>query len=227
MAPQNQDGVPRPRRGRTVVGRTPSPRNVEIPDLPEVGDDRHLDMEQALRNIHMMIAAQREESGPHVAADDTATADTFTLWGRIQSALGPVFEVAKWVGGAAVLVFTAGIAYQQFIDGNATIEDVEARMEERVQPIEIRVEPLERRISEVEVGMNEARAGVQTLVDAEKRSRVLEHKRALLEAYRSEYQEALQEYTADKAAGRRSARPRKTEAHIQLEAELRAELKGL
>ncbi len=184
------------------------------PTEPPVRDDGHVDQEALLRTLYKMM---REGSGPHVAApspdEQKKIEESFTTWGKIKSNVEWIGNIAKWVGGVVLLVFTGGVAYQQFVSGNATQADIGDYDTKTVQPLIERVET-------VETDLKTVKAGVNTLVSSEQKRAELEQEKALLDAYRAEYQEALSEYAADKAAGRRSERPRKDPEHIKLEAKL-------
>lgn len=125
-----------------------------------------------------------------------------------------VWNVLKWLGGIAASIFFLGVGYQQFISSNATKTDIDAHIKEEYKPAA-------ERIKAVEAAVGEVKAGVDTLVVAQKDQKEIEKRLRRLDAYRAEYQEAMSDYAASKAAGRRVSRPRKTQAHLDLEAELK------
>lgn len=119
----------------------------------------------------------------------------------------------KWLGAISVFIFGAGVAYQQFFSENATKVDLENHVKNDLGP--------------VRDTLDEVKTSVDSLVESEeKQSDAAEVKAELdkklrrLGAYRAEYQEALSEYTASKASGKRATRPRKTQPHMDLEADL-------
>lgn len=119
----------------------------------------------------------------------------------------------KWGVALVVVIFGSGIAYNQWIADNATKGDLSSHIKNDLMPVKADVSGI--------------KVSVDTLVTAETKRAERELEQAaldkqlrLLEAHRAEYQEAMAEYTATKAAGKRATRPRKTPAHIALEGEL-------
>ena len=224
----------RPRGGRDVVDTRGIPnfahkkpsRPMDLayedryPTEPPTRDDGHVDQEALLRTLYKMM---REGSGPHEAAPSGKKTpldkyeEELTPWGKFKANAQWFANIAKWIGGVVLLVFTGGVAYQQFVSGNATRDDLGTYDSDTVQPLIKRVEVVESDVATV-------KSGVTSLVQAEKDRSEIERQKALLDAYRADYQEALSEYTADKAAGRWSERPRKDPEHIELEAELKKKL---
>lgn len=130
-----------------------------------------------------------------------------------------VLTLMTWVAAAIGAVFAAGIAYQQFVVQNATKDDIEKYDVDVIQPLKNQVE-------EIKVVTDKMSEGVEKLLEERKRQQLIERKRSLLEAYRSEYQEDMADYTASKAAGQSVRRPQKSKEQIDLEVELRALLIG-
>lgn len=126
----------------------------------------------------------------------------------------------KWGVAFIVFVFGAGVAYSQWIADNATKTDLQDHVQQDLIP--------------VKEDVSSVKVSVEALVAAESGRAKSEEKRAareaeqarvdkkmhLLDAHRAEYQEAMSEYTASKAAGKRATRPRKTPEHLALEGEL-------
>lgn len=124
-------------------------------------------------------------------------------------------KVLGWVGGGLVAVVTAvfgaGAAYQKYLGGNATKDDIKTLEIQRIEPLETSVESLE-------TGMAEVQTGVASLVETERKEKEMKRTKRKVARYDKQHQEAMQEYTADKASGRRTGpRPSKSEAHIDLE----------
>lgn len=121
-------------------------------------------------------------------------------------ALRPISSVWKTVVAlvsAAMVLGSVSFAVQSFVANTASKDYVD----EKVSLIETRVESIEE--------------GVEKLVSAQEESAELDKKRRKLEIYSREYEQALQEFTADKASGQPSGpRPRKTSEHIALELEV-------
>lgn len=130
-----------------------------------------------------------------------------------------VLTLMTWVAAAIGAVFAAGIAYQQFVVQNATKEDLDKYDADVIQP-------LKNQVDEIKVVTDKMSDGVEKLLEERKRQQLIERKRSLLEAYRSEYQEDMADYTASKAAGLSVRRPQKSKEQIDLEVELRALLIG-
>ena len=130
-----------------------------------------------------------------------------------------VLTMMTWVAAAIGAVFAAGIAYQQFVVQNATKDDIEKYDIDVIQPMKHQVE-------EIKVVTDKMSDGVEKLLEERKRQQIIERKSALLEAYRSEYQEDMADYTASKAVGQVVRRPQKSKEQIDLEVELRALLIG-
>jgi len=119
----------------------------------------------------------------------------------------------KWGVAFIVTIFGAGVAYSQWVADNATKGDL-------VNHINNDLAPVSEDVSSVKVS-------VDSLVKAEKKraareveSDAMDKRMHLLEAHRAEYQEAMAEYAAMKAAGKRATRPRKTPEHLALEGDL-------
>ena len=133
------------------------------------------------------------------------------------------WKVLAWIFGVlatiATAVFGAGVAYQKYIGGNATKGDIEKLEAERVAPLEKRVETLDD-------GMGKVSRGVESLVKTQDQEKEMKKVKRRLDRHDKQYQEALQEYTADKAARRPAGpRPQKAPEHIDLEEEV-AELES-
>lgn len=119
----------------------------------------------------------------------------------------------KWIGAIVTTVFFAGVGYQQFFTNNATKEDIQEHVRNDLAPVQMTLQEVKTSVDTLVVtGEKQAKAA--------KAEAELERKLRRLEAYRAEYQEALAEYTATRAAGKRATRPRKTQPHLELEADL-------
>lgn len=125
------------------------------------------------------------------------------------------WKILAWViGGFSTVaggVFGAGVAYQKYVGDNATKGDIKKLETERV-------EPLEKHVEDLDSGMQKVSTGVESLVETQEKEKEVKKARRILDRHDKQYQESLQEYTADKAAGRRAGpRPQKTPEHIDLE----------
>jgi hypothetical protein len=137
---------------------------------------------------------------------------TLSPWGKIWKVLGVI-------GGIVVVVFGAGVGYQQAIGDNATKADIKQHTEEDLVPVKVEIKAFKEEMAPVKTGVN-------TLVQAHEQEQKVKKVRRLVERHDHQYGELLQEYTADKAAGRRGGqRPQKTPEHLELEDDLE-ELEG-
>lgn len=191
------------------------PDHTPLPEPPREGD--HLDVEATLTQLHGLThqLLKKQTQPPGVTAELAAMVD------RYEKQLSPWRKVWMFILGlaaAAAFVFGVGVSYQQFMGGNATKGDIEDGIKEHT---ETELEPVREDVTQIKQDMEPVKKGVEALVEAQDDERTLKRLKHRLERHDKEYQEALQEYTADKAAGRRARRPRKTEAHIALEAEVK------
>lgn len=157
-----------------------------------------------------------------IVAQSKATEDSGIDFETMTVAVKPwkkVLTMMTWVAAAIGAVFAAGIAYQQFVVQNATKGDLEKYDTDVIQP-------LKHQVDEIKASTDKMNEGVDKLLAERKRQQLIERKRSLLEAYRSEYQEDMADYTASKAAGQSVRRPQKSKEQIDLEVELRALLIG-
>lgn len=130
---------------------------------------------------------------------------------------GRAWKALKWslgllVGGAAT-IFALGTGYQKAIGDNATKADIEAHSVKDLAPVVAEVKALK-------VEMEPVKAGVKTLVNARESERAYKKAKRKLDKYDKEYQDAMQDYTADRVAGKRTARPTMNEAYVDLEEEV-------
>jgi hypothetical protein len=119
----------------------------------------------------------------------------------------------KWGITLIVVIFGAGVGYSQWVADNATQGDISRHIKNDLIPVRDDVSSVK-----VSVDMLVKAEGKRAELELEQREYT--KKIRLLEAHRAEYQEAMAEYTATKAAGRRAERPRKTAEHVALEARL-------
>ena len=124
------------------------------------------------------------------------------------------WKAIKWsfgilVGGAAA-IFALGSGYQKAIGDNATKSDIEAHSIKDLVPVKEEVEALK-------IEMLPVKSGVRTLVTDRNAERAYTKAKRKLDKYDKQHEEAMQDYTADKAAGKRAERPKKDEPHLDLE----------
>lgn len=126
-----------------------------------------------------------------------------------------VWKAVKWAAGVlvggAVAIFGLGVGYQKAIGNNATKTDIQEHVEQDLTPVITEVK-------EIKTELTPVKEGVKSLVEVKANEREFEKAKRKLDRYDKQHQEALQEYTADKAAGRRAGqRPKKDKPHIDLE----------
>lgn len=145
----------------------------------------------------------------------TSVAKTIDSYERRLSPWRKVWAVIAAIGSFCALVFGAGMTYQQIKGGLATKADISEHKTQYLDPVVKDVETIKQDLKPV-------KDGIDSLVESQERERELKKLKAELERHDKEYNEAMQEYTADKAANvRAGSRPRKTEAHLNLEARVK------
>ena len=160
-------------------------------------------------------------SGPHALPTDTLV----QLIDGYERKLKPwrkLWALIVGLGVAVAFIFGIGVSYQQFRGGNATKDDVKYSIDTHVQrdlmPVKANVQQIKTDVQQIKTDLMPVKAGVQSWIAEQNAEREIRKAKRKLDRYDKEYQEALQEYTADKAAGRQSTRPRKSQSHIDLEA---------
>lgn len=120
----------------------------------------------------------------------------------------------KGVVLAGFLVFGGWQAYEA-INGYVTDDDLAHYDEHNVDPLEVRVGVVEEAVTAV-------KSDVSSIGDLQAADAEYQQIKRKLDRYQRDYDEAMAEYTADRAAGKPAERPRKDSAHRDLEDELRA-----
>lgn len=147
---------------------------------------------------------------------DSNMAKTIDLYERKLTPWRKLWAVVAIIGAVCSLVFGAGVTYQQVKGGLATKDDI-------AEHKKVALDPVIKDVETIKTDLEPVKSGVKALVDTQNREREIKQIKSQLERHDKEFQEAMQEYTADKAAGIRSGpRPRKTEVHLKLEADLKA-----
>lgn len=191
--------------------------------VPMVGDPPHVDVTETLTRLHRMVGdldkkvSVIHELTPEQLAALKANESFSATIDEYEKKLSPwrkLWAFTAAIGGVAIFIFGAGIAYQQFMGGNATKADIETHKHEDLEPVQ-------EDVAQIKEDLEPVKEGVKSLVDVQEKEHKVKKLKRQLERHDKEYQEALQEYTADKAAGQRSSRPRKTAEHIRLEAEVK------
>lgn len=118
------------------------------------------------------------------------------------------------VGGIVAAIFGAGAAYQQFLGGNATKDDIAAHKTNDLEPVKEEVKKNTEAINGVKVGVDRLNRRGEAEAKVKDAQRVVDK-------WRREHDENIAEWVADKAAGRRRKKPEKrpelVEAELALE----------
>lgn len=147
---------------------------------------------------------RRQMEISEVKAEAETYAKTLTLGHKISNA-------AKWIAGIVVVIFTMGATWQSIASSNATINDVDNR-----------VEPIEQKVYKIENDVQAIKIGVDKLITDAEQDKTTKSLRARLAEFDAEYNEALSEYVADKMSGKFAGpRPRKSPEHLELSALLK------
>ncbi len=116
------------------------------------------------------------------------------------------------VGGIGVLAALASYAERSVIE---TVKEAHGGDDPTVEPSVKTVEQLKQDVGSM-------KGGVDCLVGARKRTKEIKNLEVQLEPYRQQHQDLIQEWTANKAARRRTGeKPVKTDGHLALEAQLK------
>lgn len=100
--------------------------NSNYPDpLPTIGDPPHLDIESTLRQLHKVVHEINSQKEQGRAADTGSQTPMEIQLLRRQK----VLQAAGWFVGAALALFSAGVAYQTFIGANAMDSEVTRAVE--------------------------------------------------------------------------------------------------
>lgn len=178
-----------------------------------------MDIEATLGNMHEMMASIQAERD-QAAAGSTHYQATIDDYERKLKPMRKVWRFLAALASIAVLIFGVGVSYQQFMGGNATKSDIDNGMKKH-EDAGAHPEATEA-IERIQADIEPIKAGVESLVVAQEAEHEFKTLQRRLTRHDKEYQEAFQEYTADKAAGKRAGtRPRKTEAHLNLEARVK------
>lgn len=167
----------------------------------DVTPDRHRPKEDIGEAIQQNLRQYFSSSDSRKAfIDVTDTAEKGVTW-------------IKWGVAFIVVIFGAGVGYSQWVADNATKSDLSSHIKDDLTPVKNHVTSVKNSVDTL-VAAETKRAAREVKADK------MNKKVRLLEAHRAEYQEAMAEYAATKAAGRRATRPRKTPEHLALEGEL-------
>ena len=135
-------------------------------------------------------------------------------WSKVWKALGVLAAIVA-------VIFGAGVAYQQFLGGNATKADIVDHMEKDLVPVKVQVEQNTKAITGVQ-------EGVTTLLNRGEAEAKVEEAQQVLDIYRQEHEDRIAEWAAAKAAGRtRRPRPQKRPELINAEVEVQKAQKKL
>jgi uncharacterized protein YoxC len=186
------------------------------------GDPPHMDIEGTLRLLANGLTALDQkvtgitELSPEQMAQLRANrvAETVDDYEEKLSPWTKVWKALAVIAAVAGTIFGAGVAYQKIIGDNATKTDIETHVTDDLDPVVDEVKAIKTELEPV-------KTGVESLVKTQNDEREFKKIKRKLDKLDKQHQEALQEYTADKAAGRRTGpRPKKDKPHIDLEEEL-------
>lgn len=142
---------------------------------------------------------------------------------KYEKNLGPwhkAWKAIAVVGGIVAAIFGAGAAYQQFLGGNATKQDIAEHTANDLGPVKRKVEENTTAIQGVQVGvdkLNERGAAESKVKEAQR----------VVDKWRQEHDENIAEWVADKAAGRRRKKPEKRPELVAAELALETAQKEL
>jgi hypothetical protein len=116
-----------------------------------------------------------------------------------------VWKALSIVAAGVAFLFGAGMAYQQFLGGNATKADIQKHVTEEFTPVKVQVDKHTEMIENVGSGVNR-------LVKHAEAERLVEEAQQTFDIYTKEHEEKLAEWTVAKHAGKHLAKPqRRTE----------------
>lgn len=127
-----------------------------------------------------------------------------------------VWKAGRWAGGAVAVIFMGGMAWAQFVDGNALDSEVDAA----VETVQVDVSKNAADIEKNKGDIGTVKSGVDTLVQRSSAEKKVEQAQRVVDKYQAEYDIKVAEYTAAKAAGKRAKQPTKDPAHIDAEVKL-------
>ena len=149
-----------------------------------------------------------QQSALHQRAEFKTAIDKYE---KTLSPWGKIWKVLAATGGAAAVIFGIGVGYQKAIGDNATKADLDTHVVEDLEPVKQEIKAFKDQMVPVQTG-------VQTLVTAQETEQKVKKARRLVERHDRQYEQLLGDYTADKAAGRRTGpKPTKTPEHVKLE----------
>lgn len=185
---------------------------------PRVGDPPHLDVEQTLTEMYevLEVLKGRVESGEHAINPQQLEDETRKLERQVQP-IQRVWQVLGVIAAILIVGAAGGVAYNQFMTDNVTREDLE-------QYDKSAIDPLEDDVVRIKLDVGEVTSAVDTILLRDKRRQEIEYKKALLDEYRSDYQECLSEYAATKSSGKYAQRCKKDPKHVELEVQLKTAL---
>lgn len=134
-------------------------------------------------------------------------------WSRAGKVLGVLAAIV-------VVIFGAGVGYQQFLGGNATKSDIVDHMEKDLVPVRVQV----RKNTDAIEGVQ---GGVTTLLNRGEAEVKVEEAQQVADEYRQEHEERITEWAAAKAAGKRRTKPEKRKELVEAERDVRKAQKEL
>ncbi len=203
-------------QGAPPSGRPPTGPQVP-PFMPPSGPELAptLTQLQGTLNTIMATLTSEQQAALRKRAEFQQSFDhyekTLSPWAKIWKVLGIL-------AGIIALLFGAGVAYQKAIGDNATKTDLKTDMEKHVAEDLV---PVKEEVQAFKLEMKPVKIGVASLVATQEKEKTVKKVRRLVERHDRQYEQLLGDYTADKAAGRRTGpKPTKTPEHLKLETEL-------
>ncbi len=208
---------PTPQTPHAAVGvpgevvRSPPPVTAPVEVLP---DSEKSDIEMLRDQIAQLTQTIAPMTSPGFMLPQPPTRDTSQQEAlEVSMTFGQkVWKWGKWIAGIVAVGVGIGIAYQQFVDGNALDSEVEAAVG-KIQTDEI--EPLEAQVGKNTADIQTISGGVGKLVGRSDAERKVESAQRTFDKFQAEHEILVTEHTAAKAAGQRSRRPTRTDMHVE------------
>lgn len=138
-----------------------------------------------------------------------------------EKTLKPYQKVWKGLGilaGIVAAIFGAGVAYQQFMGGNATKDDIKTELKSHVDNDLV---PVREQVVVNTQTLHAVSSGVDKLVRLADAETKVQKAQQVVDAYQRDHEEKITDWMAAKAAGRHPAKPEKRPELVQAELALK------